>query len=73
MESAKKDKESNDSLATQFQQAVEQVDSQIPINIEAAFQMLESRITVINQSLMVNRTASLVAWERVLPALYFQL
>lgn len=69
----RKDKEASASLAKQYKQAVEQVDSLVPINIEAAFSMLESRITVINQSLMYDKSNSLVAWEKVLPALYIQL
>jgi hypothetical protein len=62
-----------DSLAQQFKQALQQVDSFVPVKIANAFNVLESRIMVINESLMTNKTNSMVAWEQVLPALYFQL
>jgi len=65
--------EAADSLAEQFKQALQQVDSFVPVQIANAFNVLESRIMVINESLMTNKTNSMVAWEQVLPALYFQL
>jgi len=72
-EAEKEEEQRQSSITSQYKQAIEQVDSLIPINIEAAFSMLESRVFVINQSLMIDKTASLVAWERILPALYYQL
>ena len=63
----------SDSLGKQFKQAVEQVESIVPPRIANAFNVLESRIRVQNESLMTNKNNSLVAWEQVLPALYFQL
>jgi len=72
-EAEKEEEQRQSSITSQYKQAIEQVDSTIPINIEAAFSMLESRIFVINQSLMIDKSASLVAWERILPALYYQL
>jgi hypothetical protein len=72
-EAEKEEEQRQASITKQYKQAIEQVDSLVPINIEAAFSMLESRIMVINQSLMIDKSASLVAWERILPALYYQL
>lgn len=62
-----------DSLGKQFKQAVEQVESIVPPRISNAFNVLEARIRVQNESLLTNKNNSLVAWEQVLPALYFQL
>jgi hypothetical protein len=67
------EKEAVDSLAQQFKQALQQVDSFVPVRIANAFNVLESRIMIINESLMTNKTNSVVSWEQVLPALYFQL
>jgi len=73
----KKDKDQgnihSDSLGKQYKQAVEQVESFVPIKIANAYNILEARIKVLNESLMTNKMHSLVAWEQVLPALYFQL
>ena len=63
----------SDSLGKQFKQAVEQVESIVPARIANAFNVLEARVKVLNESLMTNKNNSLVAWEEVLPALYFQL
>ncbi len=63
----------SESLGKQYKQAVEQVESFVPIKIANAYNILEARIKVINESLMTNKGNSLVAWEQVLPALYFQL
>lgn len=60
-------------LTQQFKQAVDQVDSFVPIKVANAYNVLESRITVINTSLLTSRNNSLVAWEHVLLALYYQL
>ena len=70
-----KQKVSNDtdSLTKQFKQAIDQVDSFVPIKIANAFNVMESRVRVINESLLTNKGNSLVAWEQVLTALYFQL
>lgn len=62
-----------DSLTKQFKQAVDQVDSFVPIRVANAFNVMESRIRVVNESLLACKTNSLVAWEQVLMALYFQL
>ena len=66
-------KQSTDSLTRQFKQAVDQVDSFIPVRVANAFNVMESRIKVINESLLTSKKHSLVAWEQVLMALYFQL
>ena len=63
----------SDSLGKQFKQAFEQVESIVPARIANAFNVLEARVKVLNESLMTNKNNSLVAWEEVLPALYFQL
>ena len=62
-----------DSLTKQFKQAIDQVDSFVPIKISNAFNVMESRVRVINESLLTSKGNSLVAWEHVLTALYFQL
>jgi hypothetical protein len=62
-----------DTLTKQFKQAVDQVDSFVPVRIANAFNVLETRLRVINESLLTNKTNSLVAWEQVLPAIYYQL
>jgi len=65
--------ESASSITQRYLQAIEQVDSFVPSNIVSAFNVLHNRIQVINQSVMIDKTQSLVAWEIVQPALYFQL
>jgi hypothetical protein len=75
-EKKRREKDTNrqaDSLAKQFKQAVDQVDSLVPVNIANAFNVMETRVRVINESLLTCKTNSLVAWEHVLMALYFQL
>jgi hypothetical protein len=62
-----------DSIAKQFKQAVDQVDSFVPVKIANAFNVMESRVRIINESLLTNKGNSLVAWEHVLTALYYQL
>lgn len=69
----KKQMRDTDSICKQFRQAMDQVDSFVPVRIANAFNVLENRIRIINESLMTDKTQSLVAWEQVLPALYFQL
>lgn len=64
---------SDDSISKQFLQAMDQVDSNVPEKIVSAFNLLESRIDITNRSLLSNKKQSLVAWEKVMPALYFQL
>ena len=68
-----KKSEGADSITTQYTQALEQVDSFVPAEIASAFAVLDTRIQVINQSLLTTKTESLVAWEQVKPALYYQL
>ena len=65
--------DSMESITQQFHQAVGQVDSPIPMNISAAFNMLEIRIDTINKSLLRNKKSAEIAWEKVYPAAYFQL
>ena len=67
------DAENANSITKQYLQAIEQVDSFVPAKIISAFNVLHHRIQVINQSVMTNKTQSLVAWEQVYPPLYFQL
>ena len=67
-------KEGNmDSLTEQFHQAKDSVDSVVPIGISAAFNMLESRIIIINKSLMKDKKSAKISWEIVIPAAYLQL
>lgn len=63
----------SDSLTNQFKQALSQVDSVVPVSVTNAFNVMETRIRVVNESLLTCKTNSLVAWEQVLMALYFQL
>ena len=72
---AGKDKKegSMDSLTEQFHQAKDSVDSVVPIGISAAFNMLESRIIIINKSLMKDKKSAKISWEKVIPAAYLQL
>ena len=72
-EKDQKHNKQSESLGKQYKQAVEQVESFVPIKISNAYSILESRVKVINESLMTNHGNSLVAWEEVLPALYYQL
>jgi len=62
-----------DSFTTQFHQALGAVDSVVPIGISAAFNMLETRINIINKSLMRDKNSAKISWEKVIPAAYFQL
>jgi len=65
--------DSMESITQQFHQAVGQVDSPIPMSISAAFNMLESRINIINKSLLRDKKSAKIAWEKIFPAAYFQL
>jgi hypothetical protein len=64
---------SNSTLTHQYTQALEQVDSFVPINIAAAFDLLDSRIDMVNKSMLTSKTACLVQWDQVKTPLYFQL
>lgn len=61
------------SLTRQFKQAVDQVDSFVPVRVSNAFNVLETRVKCVNESLLTCKKNTLVAWEKVLIALYFQL
>lgn len=61
------------SLTGKYKQTLEQADAQVPYRISSAFDMMESRITIINKSLSTDKTSALVMWEKLLPALYYQL
>lgn len=70
----KKDKQSAPtSYSEKYNQAIEQVDSMVPIQVANAFNLLEARIRVVNESMFTNKGNSLVAWEHVLEAMFFQL
>jgi len=70
----KDDNEGGESTITsQFHQAVDTCNSEIPINITAAFNMLEARIELVNKSTLRDKTHSKIVWENVKPALYYQL
>lgn len=72
----KKKKEAAKAPATytdKYNQAIEQVDSMVPIRVANSFNLLEARIRVVNESMFTNKGNSLVAWEQVLEALFFQL
>lgn len=66
-------RETTDSLTRQFKQAVDQVDSFVPVRVANAFNVMETRVKCINESLLTSKKHTLVAWEKVLIALYFQL
>ena len=68
-----KPKNTIENLNQQFHQAVAQVDSPVPMNIAAAFNMLESRINTVNKSLLRDKKSAKIAWEKVYPAAYYQL
>lgn len=67
------DMEETATLTERYKQSLQQADSQVPFRISSAFDMMESRINVINKSMMTNKTSSLVSWEKLMPALYYQL
>lgn len=61
-------------LSSQYEQAVQGCESLVPIRIIAAFNIMESRVGICNQSLIRdNNTKPKIAWEKVYPALYHQL
>jgi len=61
------------SITEKFQQALDACNSPIPMKIQAAFNMLEVRIDLVNKSTLRDKTASQIAWGQVRPALYYQL
>ena len=66
-------RQTTDSLTRQFKQAVDQVDSFVPARVSNAFNVMETRVKCVNESLLTCKKNTLVAWEKVLIALYFQL
>jgi len=61
------------SITEKFQQALDACNSPIPMKIQAAFNMLEVRIDLVNKSTLRDKTASKISWGQVRPALYYQL
>jgi len=70
-EKEKEKPHSVESLTHQFHQVVDQVGSPVPIELSAAFDLLESRINILNKSLVKNKKS--LAWEKVFPGAYHQL
>mmetsp|Transcript_32649 Transcript_32649/g.36370 ORF Transcript_32649/g.36370 Transcript_32649/m.36370 type:complete len:427 (+) Transcript_32649:73-1353(+) len=60
-------------LTSQYRQAVDQCNSTVPINLSAAFNMLQARIELINKSTLKDKYNSKILWEDVMPVLYYQL
>jgi len=66
-------KDSTTSITKQFTQSIEGVISATPIGISSAFNLLRSRIEVVNTSSIKDSPKSKVAWEKVKPAMYYHL
>jgi hypothetical protein len=66
-------KDSTNSITKQFTQAIEGVISATPIRISSAFNLMHSRIEVVNKSSIKDSPKTKVAWEKVKPAMYYQL
>ena len=60
-------------IVSQVHQAVDGVNSTIPIRITAAFNMLESRIELVNKSLMKDKNSAKISWEKLYPSVYYHL
>merc|ERR1719506_1684550 len=66
-------KDSTNSITKQFTQSIEGVISATPIRISSAFNLMHSRIEVVNKSSIKDSPKTKVAWEKVKPAMYYQL
>ena len=54
-------------------QSIEGVISATPIRISSAFNLMHSRIEVVNKSSIKDSPKTKVAWEKVKPAMYYHL
>jgi len=66
-------KDSMNSITKQFTQSIEGVISATPIRISSAFNLMHSRIEVVNKSSIKDSPKTKVAWEKVKPAMYYHL
>ena len=66
-------KDSTTSITKQFTQSLEGVISATPIRISSAFNLMHSRIEVVNKSSIKDSPKTKVAWEKVKPAMYYHL
>jgi len=64
---------SQDSITSQFFQAVDGCNSVIPIYISQAFNMIDARVSLVNKSMLKDKKHSTVDWSEVLPSIYYQL
>ena len=62
-----------ESITSQYFQAVDGCNSVIPIKISHAFDMIDARVNLVNKSMLKDKKHSKVNWSEVLPAIYYQL